>query len=110
MLIYQEPLDIISLEGGDEECGIQLSFLQGFGSGGDILLYQHRRRFLLGRLRFQQAVSYDQLPGNGIGTAACWTDTDSFARELTEAIKLLISPVEHPQGLAVHAPEGVKML
>ena len=39
--IVQEALDVIGLEGGDEERGIQFALLQSPGSGGDILLDQH---------------------------------------------------------------------
>ena len=36
--IAQQALDVIGLEGGDEERGIELALLQGLGRGGDVLL------------------------------------------------------------------------
>ena len=40
--IVEEGLDVIGLEGGDEERRIQLPLLQGLGRGGDVLLDQRR--------------------------------------------------------------------
>ncbi len=108
--IVQEALDVIGLEGGDEERGIQLSLLQGLGRGGDVLLDQHGPRVFLGGSGFDQAVDGEQLHGDGVGTAARRTDTDAFARELTEALEPLVAAVEDPQGLAVQAAQGIKVL
>ena len=46
--VVQEALDVIGLEGGDEERGIQLALLQGRGRGSDVFLDQHGPRTSLG--------------------------------------------------------------
>ena len=107
----QQALDVIGLEGGDEERGIELSLLQGRGRGGDVLLDQHGPRVSSERTSDSiRPLTASNLHGDGVGAAARRTDADAFARELTEALEPLVAAVEDPQGLVVQAAQGMELL
>jgi hypothetical protein len=54
--IAQETLNVVGLDGSDEERRIQFSLLQGLGRGSDILLDKHSPRVVVGESRFDQTI------------------------------------------------------
>src|SRR5581483_12219173 len=79
--IVQQPLNVLGVEGGDEEGGIQLAALKGTRRLADALLDESRGD-LLRRPTFlgiDDAIGGQELDGNGVRAAADRADPDPFA-------------------------------
>ena len=89
--VVQEALDVLGLEGGDEERGIQLALLQGRGCDGDVLPDQRGPWIPRGGTGLDQAVGGEHPHGDGVSAAALPADTDPQRdQKIADAIALIL--------------------